>query len=90
MIQVFTDHHYVQTGAYLVTRMNNDCDATCMPGQMRRPKPKGNVNSAKRGLFVSRNRSGRKASGSGNISGSCMIPLSVHRIDTSYINDGCG
>lgn len=54
----------------LATLMKIEFKARCIPGQMRLPKPKGSSKVWRRGFRVSRNRSGRKLSGDGNISGS--------------------
>lgn len=48
--------------------MNRELSARCIPGHARRPKPNGRSKLIKRGLVVSKKRSGRKVSGSGNIS----------------------
>lgn len=55
--------------------INTEFLARCMPGHILRPKPKGTVKSLKRGSLVSRNRSGRKVSGSEKVPGSCIMPL---------------
>lgn len=59
--------------------MKSELRARCIPIQIRRPKPNGRSKSCRRGLVVSRNRSGRSSSGDGNIPGSCMIPLQRDR-----------
>ena len=55
--------------------MKTDCIATCWPGQMRRPKPKGRSKSTRRGCVGLMKRSGSNLSGSGNTSGSFEIAL---------------
>jgi len=55
--------------------MNMVLRARCIPGHILRPNPNGMSKLCSRGSVVSKNRSGRKASGEGNISGSCIMPL---------------
>lgn len=49
--------------------IESEFNARCIPGQILRPNPKGTSNRCNRGSLVSRKRSGRKASGEGNITG---------------------
>ena len=61
----------------LVKIKKTDAEATCNPGQILLPKPKGKLKFMKRGSSVRRKRSGLKTSGSGNISGSRKIVLNT-------------
>ena len=59
--------------------MKMDCSATCWPGQMRRPKPKGKSKSMRGGCVGLMKRSGSNLSGSGNTSGSFDIALESNK-----------
>lgn len=69
------DEMTMTDGTDLEMTMKMDCRATCWPGQILRPKPKGRSKSTTRGWLGLTKRSGSNDSGSGNTSGSFEIAL---------------
>lgn len=68
----------------LATLIKREFEARCMPGQARRPNPKGRskVSFCRRGWpvlkgWLGRKREGSKVLGEGKLFGSCIMPLVI-------------